>query len=113
MQVDQKNKVRLLNCGSCVVCCQKDLIYLHPECGDNPNNYLTDFHDGRFTLKHKDNGDCIYLDKGCTIHGSQPTICKEMDCRKVYKKIKYKPEVLKHFPPDFVKAAKAAIKRNK
>ncbi len=104
---------RLLNCGSCTLCCQGDLIYIHLECGDNPNDYLTDFNDGRYTLKHKDNGDCIYLDKGCTIHGLQPTICKEMDCRKLYKKIKRNPHLEKHFQPGFMQAAKAAIKRNK
>jgi hypothetical protein len=56
---------------------------MHPECGDDPSQYATDEYEGRLILKHKDNGDCIYLDraKGCTIHNHRPVICRELDCR--------------------------------
>jgi hypothetical protein len=46
-------------------------------------------------LQHKANGDCIYLGKrpdgkeGCTIHGSAPQMCGEMDCRQVQKNIPF------------------------
>lgn len=35
-------------------------------------------------LKHKSNGDCIYLDAhGCTVHEDKPILCKVFDCRKL------------------------------
>jgi hypothetical protein len=36
-------------------------------------------------LKHKDNGDCFYLDKnGCTIHDRAPSVCRQFDCRQYF-----------------------------
>jgi Fe-S-cluster containining protein len=35
-------------------------------------------------LAHKANGDCIYLEeKGCSIHGRAPYMCRTMDCRTI------------------------------
>jgi hypothetical protein len=75
---------RIVPCGNCTVCCQGNLIYLHPECGDDASLYKTEpASDGRTMLAHKPNGDCIYLDRkeGCTIYDRRPTICRELDCR--------------------------------
>lgn len=74
---------RFVPCGTCNECCRGDAIFLHPECGDDPSDYSTEMYQGRVILKHKPNGDCIYLDraKGCTIHASRPAICRELDCR--------------------------------
>lgn len=80
---------RLVPCGNCTACCQGDAIFLHPECGDDPKKYQTERYEGRTILAHAENGDCIYLDreKGCTIHAARPTICREMDCRELLKKL--------------------------
>lgn len=73
-------------CNGCTVCCQKDLIFLRPQLGDDPNKYDCEFVAGRYLLKHKKNGDCIYLDrnKGCTIHGRAPFVCRNLDCRYIF-----------------------------
>jgi len=72
-------------CGDCSACCQGDLIFLHPELGDNPKDYDCKRFDGRWVLRHKDNKDCIYLDRDaphkCTIYGRRPAICRSLDCR--------------------------------
>jgi Putative zinc- or iron-chelating domain len=103
--------MKQLNCGTCTVCCQGDLIFLKP--GDDPSLYITAVSNGKRILAHKENGDCIYLDKGCTIHSYRPIGCRELDCRKVYKFVKRNPHYLKFFQADFMKAAKRAIKRSK
>lgn len=34
-------------------------------------------------LKHKPNGDCVYLDEnGCSIHDHAPWVCRMFDCRR-------------------------------
>jgi uncharacterized protein len=78
-------------CNGCTACCQKDLLFLHPEMGDVEANYETEpaFNPltGRWglALRHKANGECIYLGQGgCTIHGRAPAICQEFDCRRFY-----------------------------
>lgn len=59
--------------------------------GDRAVDYLTMPAVNPITGKHglalqqKPNGDCIYLgEKGCTIHGKAPAICKEFDCRRFF-----------------------------
>lgn len=80
-------------CGSCSLCCQKDMVLIHPELGDDPAQYLTKAAPGRpgaLMLQHKQNGDCIYLgDSGCTIHARRPAICREFDCRVFAKALGY------------------------
>lgn len=78
-------------CDGCVACCINDAIILHPECGDDPSVYETEDIRHPFTgkpakmLKHKPNGECIYLGKGgCTIHDRAPAICREFDCRRQF-----------------------------
>lgn len=79
-------------CGGCTACCKRELIVLHPEIGDDVSSYETDIATNPLTrkqvyvLKHKPNGDCIYLgDEGCTIHERAPAICREFDCRRFAK----------------------------
>ena len=92
-----------ITCNGCTACCRGfQAIMLHPDEGDIVDDYDTipfmqhpgaggaDFPDGIFPdhfrdaviLKHKENGDCIYLgEKGCTIYDKRPVICKSYDCR--------------------------------
>jgi Fe-S-cluster containining protein len=59
--------------------------------GDDPAQYQTAvcFHPGKepfLILDRKDNGDCVYLDEhGCTIHDRAPFICRDFDCRQLFK----------------------------
>lgn len=77
-------------CHGCTKCCHGDSIVIHPECGDDPGMYDTVRQKHPITgeecrvLRHKPNGDCVYLDgaRGCTIHGRAPAICREFDCRR-------------------------------
>lgn len=82
-------------CNGCRACCLHDAIFLHPECGDDPDAYETELVEypimvnGRRikapALKHKPDGSCVYLGPhGCTIHDRAPAICKEFDCRRLY-----------------------------
>lgn len=72
-----------LKCGGCTKCCQGELVFLHPECGDDSAQYETQSVDGRTALAQKENGDCHYLSRthGCTIHRTRPIVCRELDCR--------------------------------
>lgn len=81
-------QARLLNCDGCVLCCLRDLIVLHPECGDDPAKYET------VAITHPITGaralaiapsppghPCRYLgDGGCTIYADRPHICRTFDC---------------------------------
>lgn len=83
LQIIDERPTRSVPCGNCTECCKGDAIYIHPECGDVASYYETEEYEGRLILKHKPNGDCIYLSRetGCTIHATRPTICRELDCR--------------------------------
>ncbi|SRR5712691_8211900 len=83
-----------VTCNGCRLCCLHDLILLHPECGDRIEDYdcvpamnpLT----GKqgFALRRNENSECIYLGPdGCTIHDRAPVICREFDCRALYRKL--------------------------
>ena len=81
----------MVPCGRCTLCCQRELLYVHPELGDDPEDYETqeiDAGEGEtvLALAQKPNGDCIYLErhKGCTIHDKRPAVCKKFDCRVQY-----------------------------
>jgi len=103
-----KTKIREVPCNGCYACCQGEAIFLHPECGDIADDYQTETYHGRTVLAHKDNGDCIYLDRsfGCTIHNNRPTICGELDCRKIYKKLKYNKNIHLYISKGVIAAAK-------
>lgn len=71
------------SCESCRACCKGQLVTL--EAGDDPAAYEVDTLTGPrgviHLLKHKPNGDCIYLGPdGCTIHGRHPIVCRAFDC---------------------------------
>ncbi len=80
-------------CNGCKLCCQHDLIVLHPENGDVVADYAGDT-ERRINpltgvlvhaLKRKPNGNCVYLGPdGCTIHDRAPVVCREFDCRLMY-----------------------------
>lgn len=83
-------------CNGCTACCQRDLIFLHPEHGDDPRNYPGNVMEAKhpltgeqgLALKHKPNGGCVYVtDAGCSIHGKAPAICREFDCRRLAKSL--------------------------
>lgn len=76
-------------CGSCRLCCRNNLILLFPDDGDDVASYEHDIvtlpKGTGAVLKHKPNGDCIYLGPdGCTIHDRAPVVCAVFDCRKQY-----------------------------
>lgn len=81
-------------CNGCTLCCHADLIFLHPECGDDPASYETTKALNPLTGKIGDavakkpgTLDCTYLgEKGCTIHGRAPIVCREFDCGLMYAK---------------------------
>jgi len=79
----EKQKIVMVPCNGCTLCCQGDAIRLLEE--DNPEEYITEPHSfipGALMLAHKPNGDCIYLDEnGCSIHRRAPSLCKSADCR--------------------------------
>lgn len=76
----------ILPCNGCTACCQRDVVLLDPK-RDDPKKYelevVSQFAYPVAALRHKENGDCWYLDrdKGCTIWERRPTHCKTLDCR--------------------------------
>lgn len=73
-------------CNGCRVCCQRELVVLFPEKGDDPARLehvaLPSLFGPILVLKQKDNGDCVYLGAdGCTIHDRAPAVCRAFDCR--------------------------------
>jgi Fe-S-cluster containining protein len=77
-------------CGHCKACCKSELIVLLPDEGDKVETYEHEIIpiEGQGTvaaLKHKKNGECIYLARnGCTIRSRRPHICRIFDCRAFY-----------------------------
>lgn len=72
-----------LKCGNCCACCVGDIIRIHPELGDNADDYETEERYGVIMLKHTKDKKCIYLtdDNKCSNYENRPAICKEFDCR--------------------------------
>lgn len=70
-------------CNGCTECCRNENITLQDE---ELNKFAHETHvdkDGteREVLKHKENGDCVYLDSnGCTRHKDKPAACDAFDC---------------------------------
>lgn len=78
-------------CNGCRLCCTNDMIFLHPDEGDRPQDYLTQPVFNPITgkaglmLQKGADGNCVYLGaEGCTIHGRAPVICRTFDCRRLY-----------------------------
>jgi Fe-S-cluster containining protein len=100
---NENSPASTLKCNGCTACCRGfQVIMLHPNEGDVPENYdpiklqqhptlngapwpdglLPDEWKEKLILKHKENGDCIYLEEnGCTIYDKRPVICRSFDCR--------------------------------
>jgi Fe-S-cluster containining protein len=69
-------------CNGCRLCCQRELVMLFPEEGDDVSSYVHEIMGPMIVLKRRPNGDCVYLgDGGCTIHDRAPVMCKAFDCR--------------------------------
>lgn len=76
-------------CNGCTECCHRDWIFLKPELGDRLEDYAGhyDTHEnGKVTLKHKANGDCIYMVRGvgCSTWNNRPVVCRGFDCRTLW-----------------------------
>jgi uncharacterized protein len=62
-----------------------------PEKGDNAADYdtamcFTPGKEAYLILNRHENGDCVYLgENGCTIHDRAPWVCREFDCRSIFK----------------------------
>jgi uncharacterized protein len=74
----------IVPCGSCTACCRQQVIVLDPH-QDDIASYQHAIAGTLAILKHKPNGDCVYLgEHGCTIHARAPKMCREFDCRLWY-----------------------------
>lgn len=87
MQLTHIDEEAHVPCGSCKLCCQRfTAVAILPQHGDDPEAFETRRDGGILMLKHKDNGDCVYLnEKGCSIHGRAPYMCRTYDCREQHK----------------------------
>ena len=82
----------MINCNGCTLCCDHDIIILHPENGDDPSKYETIEIKHPLTgkpalaIKPSEDGSCRYVvkGKGCTIYDERPAVCKEFDCGRLY-----------------------------
>lgn len=70
-------------CGSCFACCVSDLVFLDPA-ADDLSLYRWHNEFGSPVLDRKANGECVYLDGGCTIYDARPIACRRFDCRVWY-----------------------------
>lgn len=74
---------RLVPCDGCRACCERELLILHPEHGDDPADFeCYRLPDGRYALRQTPTLACIYLgESGCSIWARRPATCREFDCR--------------------------------
>lgn len=93
---NETKRTNTLPCGSCRLCCHSEAIILHPEDGDNPDDFETaviehPLHGNLvFIIKPKESGDtaCRYLGPfGCSIYARRPAICRSFDCRRMVLKV--------------------------
>jgi Fe-S-cluster containining protein len=110
-------------CADCTLCCQGDAIILQPE--DDIGSYITSREivalpsgeQVKTVLLHKDNGDCIYLDRktGCTIHHRKPLRCQQFDCKHLLKYSKSKRKQMiraGNLKAEILQAARERMKRD-
>lgn len=99
-------------CNGCQACCRNQRILLSQ---DEIGQYdAIPTLPGLWMLRHKPNGDCIYLtETGCGIHNFAPKACRRFDCRAWYLQF---PEDMRSmldeddpFDGPSLKAAKARI----
>jgi hypothetical protein len=78
---------RSVPCNGCTRCCHGDTIRIMPH--EDARQWQTRQHPYMPKMRALElgaDGSCVYLGPtGCTIHGSQPQICREMDCRRIYR----------------------------
>ncbi len=81
-------------CNGCRECCHGEIVYLHPERGDDVTAYHTREVLHPITglmglaLAQRENGACVYLGvAGCTIHDRAPAICRAFDCKGLYERL--------------------------
>lgn len=67
-------------CGSCFACCVNDRVFLDPD-RDDFSRYDWHHELGMPVLDRKPNGECVYLQAGCSIYETRPTACRRFDCR--------------------------------
>jgi len=73
-------------CGDCHLCCKMWTPLTEEEYASYEWGWVHHAGQTRRALKRKPNGDCVYLgDSGCTIHEKAPKICREFDCRWLYR----------------------------
>lgn len=84
----------IVPCNGCRQCCRGEVVYLHPERGDDTSQYHTREVFNPMTnmmglaLMQRGNGDCFYLGvAGCTIHERAPAICRAFDCKAFYERL--------------------------
>lgn len=100
-----KGETRVVPCGTCTLCCQQEAIFLHPDEGDNLDNYewITVPHPLKagqlaIMIAPRENGStvCRYLGPfGCSIWNKRPLICREFDCRRFAQMMT--PELIKKY----------------
>jgi len=78
-------KTATVHCAGCTACCHQ-LIPLTPRDLKRKKTWQVN-RDG--ILKRRSNGACVYLvpGRGCSIHGSQPDVCRAFHCGKWYAQI--------------------------
>jgi Fe-S-cluster containining protein len=89
---------RQVPCGECRQCCKHELVFLHPEDGDDPAKYFTRIMPNPLTgelqpalVFKPGTSECIYLrPEGCGIYDWRPAICRGFDCRGIVKSIRRK-----------------------
>lgn len=108
---ERARETRIVPCGRCTECCQADATFIHPECGDNADEYEVAPYQGRWILAHKINGDCFYLDRkrGCTIWERRPVVCRELDCRNL---LRGSPELQRLVGKRTIRAAQRLERRH-
>jgi Fe-S-cluster containining protein len=77
-----------IDCGSCRKCCKGDQLIILTD-ADDPNRFQChEIRPGVYAVDRAANGDCIYLgDKGCTIWGRHPEVCRIFDCAAFVKRM--------------------------
>jgi hypothetical protein len=75
-----QQKTETVDCAGCTACCHQP-IALTPSDVKRKKNWQADRNG---VLKRRSNGACVYLvpARGCSIHGSQPDVCRAFHCGK-------------------------------
>jgi Fe-S-cluster containining protein len=87
-------RTELVACDGCTACCQRELLVLHPELGDDPAQFETIEIKNPFTgekalaIAPTESGQCRYLSEaGCSIYDRRPVLCRSFSCVGLFKKL--------------------------